>query len=75
VAAAQGAWRTKKNTGSLSSGLHHARRTHGAGFCTFNGLALAALTALEVLTAGAQRVLILNLDAHAHRRLYLTRQQ
>lgn len=24
--------------GSLSSGLHHARRNAGAGFCTFNGL-------------------------------------
>src|SRR5207253_5611435 len=28
--------------GSLSSGLHHARRDRGAGFCTFNGLVLAA---------------------------------
>ncbi len=47
--------------GSLSSGLHHARHDHGAGFCTFNGLALAALQAKR-LTAG--RVLILDLDAH-----------
>jgi acetoin utilization deacetylase AcuC-like enzyme len=47
--------------GSLSSGLHHARRDHGAGFCTFNGLALAARA---VLDAGATRVLILDLDAH-----------
>ncbi|MEO8161761.1 MAG: hypothetical protein ABI588_10105, partial [Arenimonas sp.] len=38
-----------------------ARRGHGAGFCTFNGLALAALRALG---AGAKRVLILDLDAH-----------
>jgi acetoin utilization deacetylase AcuC-like enzyme len=46
--------------GCLASGLHHARRDHGAGFCTFNGLALAALDAAE---AGA-RVLVLDLDAH-----------
>ena len=47
--------------GSLSSGLHHARRDRGDGFCTFNGLALAARAALA---AGAARVLILDLDAH-----------
>jgi acetoin utilization deacetylase AcuC-like enzyme len=47
--------------GSLSSGLHHARRSHGAGSCTFNGLALAAKAALR---AGARRVLVLDLDAH-----------
>ena len=47
--------------GSLSSGLHHARHARGEGFCTFNGLALAAIKALE---AGAGRVLILDLDAH-----------
>ncbi len=47
--------------GSLSSGLHHARHGRGGGFCTFNGLALAAMKALE---AGAGHVLILDLDAH-----------
>ncbi len=47
-------------SGSLSSGLHHARRGAGTGFCALNGLALAALTALEeVGTVG-----ILDLDAH-----------
>ncbi len=61
VAAALDALHAQKNTGSLSSGLHHARRGAGAGFCTFNGLALAAK---EALLAGAQRVLILDLDAH-----------
>jgi len=50
-----------KIAGSLSSGLHHARRDRGAGFCTFNGLAIAAHTALA---AGAKSVLILDLDAH-----------
>lgn len=47
--------------GSLSSGLHHARRGGGAGFCTLNGLVLAALEALDT---GATSVLILDLDAH-----------
>ena len=47
--------------GSLSSGLHHARRDYGAGFCTLNGLALAAVKALD---ANADSVLILDLDAH-----------
>jgi acetoin utilization deacetylase AcuC-like enzyme len=47
--------------GSLSSGLHHARRDRGYGYCTFNGLAIAAETALA---AGAGDVLIVDLDAH-----------
>jgi acetoin utilization deacetylase AcuC-like enzyme len=47
--------------GSLSSGLHHARRDRGCGYCTFNGLAIAAELALA---AGAGEVLILDLDAH-----------
>jgi len=48
-------------SGSLSSGLHHARRGGGAGFCTFNGLVIAAR---EAVAAGAASVLILDLDAH-----------
>lgn len=60
VAAALAALQTDV-AGSLSSGLHHARREHGAGFCTFNGLAIAAREALAV---GAVSVLILDLDAH-----------
>lgn len=48
-------------SGSLSSGLHHARRERGVGYCTFNGLVLAAR---EALAAGAGSVLILDLDAH-----------
>jgi acetoin utilization deacetylase AcuC-like enzyme len=47
--------------GSLSSGLHHARYASGWGYCTVNGLAIAARAALD---AGAQRVLVLDLDAH-----------
>ena len=52
---------TDRVAGSLSSGLHHARRDHGAGFCTFNGLAVAAAAAREL---GAERLLVLDLDAH-----------
>jgi acetoin utilization deacetylase AcuC-like enzyme len=48
-------------SGSLSSGLHHAKRRGGAGFCTFNGLVIAAQ---EAIVAGAGSVLILDLDAH-----------
>jgi acetoin utilization deacetylase AcuC-like enzyme len=48
-------------SGSLSSGLHHARRDHGAGYCTFNGLAVAAAEALD---RGAERILVLDFDAH-----------
>lgn len=47
VAAAESA-SVGKNTGSLSSGMHHARRDHGAGYCTINGLAIAALAALSM---------------------------
>ncbi|MBU6301696.1 MAG: hypothetical protein KGS60_09090 [Verrucomicrobia bacterium] len=47
--------------GTLSSGLHHARRHRGHGWCTFNGLVLAAKAALR---AGAAPVLVLDLDAH-----------
>ncbi len=61
VAAALDALHQQTVTGSLSSGMHHARRDRGNGYCTFNGLVLAAQAALE---AGARNVLILDLDAH-----------
>ena len=48
-------------SGSLSSGMHHAKYDEGEGFCTFNGLALAAT---DVLARGAKSVLILDFDAH-----------
>ena len=48
-------------SGSLSSGLHHAKYNKGAGFCTFNGLVIAAK---QARIAGAQNILILDLDAH-----------
>jgi acetoin utilization deacetylase AcuC-like enzyme len=56
------ALRTRGIAGALSSGLHHARRERGAGYCSANGIVIAALAALD---AGAKRVLILDFDAHA----------
>lgn len=61
IAAALEALRTKSISGSLSSGIHHAGRGGGKGFCTFNGLVMAAMTAIK---EGAKRILILDLDAH-----------
>lgn len=61
VAAAKSAMRDGV-AGSLSSGLHHARRDSGSGFCSINGLAIAAKTALRT---GASSVAILDVDAHA----------
>ncbi len=52
---------TSRVAGSLSSGLHHARAANGNGFCTFNGLAVAARAACDL---GAERILVLDLDAH-----------
>jgi acetoin utilization deacetylase AcuC-like enzyme len=46
--------------GSLSSGLHHAKPDRGDGFCTVNGLAIAA----HRLVADGSSVVILDLDAH-----------
>jgi len=61
-AAALAAWAGRTVTGATSSGLHHARYDHGAGYCTLNGLVVAARA---VLAAGAVRVLVVDLDAHA----------
>lgn len=61
VEAAVSALESGAVAGSLSSGLHHAKRSHGAGFCTFNGLALAARAAID---RGAKRILVIDLDAH-----------
>jgi acetoin utilization deacetylase AcuC-like enzyme len=61
VAAALMALAEGRGAGSLSSGLHHARTERGDGFCTFNGLALAAKAALS---AGARAILVVDFDAH-----------
>lgn len=48
-------------SGSTSSGLHHATAASGHGYCTFNGLAVAAQRAHD---HGAERILVLDFDAH-----------
>ena len=45
-----------------AGGSHHARRTGGAGFCTFNDVAVAALALLDRGRAG--RILVVDLDVH-----------
>jgi len=47
---------------ALASGFHHAHADHGEGFCTFNGLVIAA----EALRAEgrASRIAVLDLDLH-----------
>lgn len=47
---------------SPTSGFHHARFASGHGFCTFNGLIIAAQVMLA--TGRARRVGILDLDHH-----------
>jgi acetoin utilization deacetylase AcuC-like enzyme len=48
--------------GSLSSGIHHARRDSEAGYCHFNALALACHHAID--HHGLQRVGVLDVDTH-----------
>jgi acetoin utilization deacetylase AcuC-like enzyme len=47
---------------AIASGFHHAHADHGEGFCTFNGLVVAA----EALRASGrlERVSVLDLDLH-----------
>jgi acetoin utilization deacetylase AcuC-like enzyme len=61
VAAARQALR-EGATAALASGFHHAHTDHGEGFCTFNGLVIAA----EVLKNESKiaRIAILDLDLH-----------
>ncbi len=46
---------------ALASGFHHARYSSGGGFCTFNGLVIAALRCIRT---GAKRVAIIDADYH-----------
>lgn len=62
LAAARYALATGEHVCSPTSGFHHAHHDHGEGFCTFNGLMVAAL-ALRA-EARVQRVAILDLDMH-----------
>ena len=53
---------TTRLSGSLSSGMHHAKFATGDGFCTVNGLVVAAQHAV---THHDVDVTILDVDAHA----------
>ncbi|PWK64095.1 histone deacetylase [Aminobacter sp. AP02] len=47
---------------NAAGGSHHARRAQGAGFCTFNDVAIAALALLDGRLVGS--VLVVDLDVH-----------
>ncbi len=47
---------------NAAGGSHHARRAQGAGFCTFNDVAVAALRLLD--EGLARDILVLDLDVH-----------
>jgi len=47
---------------STAGGSHHAARTHGAGFCVFNDVAVAAR--LLVYEKTVSRILVVDLDVH-----------
>ncbi len=47
--------------GNLAGGTHHAYREHGAGYCIFNDIAIAAIRAIEL---GFERITVLDLDVH-----------
>jgi acetoin utilization deacetylase AcuC-like enzyme len=49
-------------SGSLSSGMHHAKHATGDGFCTVNGLVIAAMHAVARYDV---EVTVLDVDAHA----------
>lgn len=47
---------------NTAGGSHHARRERGAGFCTFNDVAVAARVLLD--EGAVSRVLVIDLDVH-----------
>ncbi|MBT1155802.1 histone deacetylase [Aminobacter anthyllidis] len=47
---------------NAAGGSHHARRAQGAGFCTFNDVAVAALALLADRQVG--KILVVDLDVH-----------
>ncbi len=47
---------------NAAGGSHHARRAHGAGFCTFNDVAVAALDL--VAERPEAKILVVDLDVH-----------
>jgi acetoin utilization deacetylase AcuC-like enzyme len=62
VAAAAGRALVDGVAAAVASGFHHAHADHGEGFCTFNGLVVAA----EALRAAGRvkKVAVLDLDLH-----------
>ena len=61
VCAAKHALKTGQTAAALCSGFHHAGYEDGGGFCTFNGLIVAAQAVHRI---GARKVGILDLDEH-----------
>lgn len=61
VAAAEHALASGRVACSPTSGFHHAEYASGGGYCTFNGLMVAAD---RLLRAGARAIGILDCDAH-----------
>lgn len=47
---------------NTAGGSHHARRDQGAGFCTFNDVAVASL--LMLADGEARKILVVDLDVH-----------
>lgn len=61
VSAAKYAVQNKANAVSPTSGFHHAGYCNGEGFCTFNGLTLAAVTLNKLW---GTKIAIADLDMH-----------
>ena len=61
VAAGLEAFRSKSCVLSPTSGFHHAHYNHGGGFCSLNGIIVAAQ---ELLKAGVKKMAIIDLDNH-----------
>lgn len=53
--------KTKGYAGNLAGGTHHAFRQHGSGYCIFNDIAIAAMTAIGL---GCERISVIDLDVH-----------
>jgi acetoin utilization deacetylase AcuC-like enzyme len=61
-AASEVALRKKNLTANLGHGYHHASMDRGMGFCTINGLAVAAQRLVR--EGKARRVMVIDLDQH-----------
>lgn len=61
IVAAEQALRQKTPVCAPVAGFHHAGHAYASGFCTFNGLMVAALKAVK---QGVKKVVIVDLDTH-----------